>query len=258
MNRDQLEGFLWEWIDGEISEADLNRLEAYLAEHPEGREEHRRLLELSELLSSTEPVDVPAEQRGRIDSALATHQVPWRRQEVARGGRVRWCERPWPLRLAYMAAGFVMGAVVVALLWGGPGSGWIGHEPALRGVMTNRVMDREKQRFDLAQNAGWLNVAGGSRLFRVELDLTRSGKVKLFVEGGKGALRVESLDQGAASPIRVSAADRRVVVELTGPTRVTIGFAADRPAGVLHLRVTAGGETLLGSQVRLGGQGGGE
>jgi len=252
MNHDRLEALLWEWIDGEIDEPDLTLLKQYLAEHPEAREEHRRLLDVSNLLSSLEPVEAPAGQRERIEAALASrpaHRPPAEAAPRARAGRL---VQPWPARLAYLAAGLVVGVVVTALLGIGPGASRGVGEPALRGVMFRHLENGESHEVNLVNGAGRLVLAREGRRLHADLDLRRSGAAQLAIQCEAGKLSVESLDQVSSASVRLAAAGRGVLVSTAGPTRLRVGVVAEPKATDILVRITAGGEVLASSRVQLG------
>ncbi len=113
MNRAEFEGKLSDYVRGELSAAEAQQIETYLAEHPEAADDLeavRTVLELSADIGTSEPSDA-------LFAAARANALEAIRAEDERKAQQAgfWQRLPRPVYLSGLAA--VLAAVVVGVLW---------------------------------------------------------------------------------------------------------------------------------------------
>lgn len=221
MRDQELERLTWQRIDGALSPEDRRRLDRYLEDHPEARGRVRQIEDLARLLRAPDPVAAPLELRPRIDRALAAAKAPRApRTSVVQRPRA-W---PWGPRLAYVAAGVLIGVVATLLLPPGPG-GRVSRDQAsaaMGAAAGSRLLE-----LDLAGGAGTLHLRRTEGVVTVETFLVNQGEVELVLEAEHGGLHLEALtgEGGAIPELDLSGSRLEGRIVGAGSHRLTVRLA---------------------------------
>jgi anti-sigma factor RsiW len=237
---DELERLAWENIDGTISAGDRTRLEEDLARNDEARSRYVELERMAAMLGRLEPMKPPAELRPRIDRALSVVSPRWRRRQSPANA--------WTGRLAYLAAGLVLGLVAARVLLPTAGldrADVVGAMAASKAAVTVELDG-------VGQLAVWRD--GSSRII-LELGLSRAIPVELEVGAANGGLTIDRAVLGGAGEAATGPTGVRLSVE--GPGRSSILLESDAELAELAVRVRSGGHLLADRLVTADELGGG-
>jgi hypothetical protein len=247
MKHGDFERLAWQRIDGAISPEDGKRLEGYLEEYPEARTELDDLVALAELLSAVEQ-DPPTHLRPRIDRAVAATRPSWPQRAVSR--RSATLLSLWGPRLAYLAAGLLIGAVVTHLLQPG-------REPAIedaRVVGAMRIVPSTGAiEIDLGEGIGTLDLRRDGYLLRADLGLVGELAVELVLETDQGRLQVRSASHTGGRESVVVADEETVVLRAHGPGRHLLSLEPDQDPATVRVRAVSEGRVLLDRTLELAG-----
>lgn len=254
MKPERLEELLWRRFDGCIDPADRKALDTWLAADPSARRLEAEIQTLVRGLASLPPVIPPAVLRKRIDRALSTCRAPGGRRTPQEGHRpVRSRLQSWLLPLA---AGLVLGAVVVQLLSVGQGSTpepkWLG------GLMQTAPSDRNGDglAIDLVGLQGSLHALRRGPSVSVTIDLWASVEVELIAEQSDALVSVRGLrsDLGRVTDVRTDAG--RCTVHLHAPAAAVLILEVTGPPKPLLLELRSNGEVLGRGLLAVDGSGG--
>ncbi len=122
MNRTEFESKLSDYVRGELSAAEAQQIETYLAEHPEAADDLaavRSVLELSADVGTAEPPDLllAAARANALEAIRAEEENERKTQRVA-----FWQRLPRPVYLSGLAA--MLAGVVFGVLWQGSTAAW--------------------------------------------------------------------------------------------------------------------------------------
>jgi hypothetical protein len=240
MTRDEYERLAWERIDGEITPGDLARLEAIEAGNPDFRVHLEQLRTICDELSRAREVSPPAELRPRIDRALGSSSPGWRRTAPV--------VNLWRPRLAYLAAGLVVGAVVARLLL------TVADRPIEpdRVTGTMRVVPTraaQQQTIDFGENRGSLNLARQDDIVIVDAELTADLPFEVMVEAEGGSLSVRGMVGSGARPSRLVVDSSRVALHADGAGRHRLELAPSDPSMTVRVVVVCDGRTVANRTV---------
>ena len=122
MNRAEFESKLSDYVRGELSAAEAQQIETYLADHPEAADDLeavRSVLELSADIGTAEPPDAlfAAARANALEAIRAEAEDEHKTQSAA-----FWQRLPRPVYLSGLAA--MLAGVVFGVLWQGSTSAW--------------------------------------------------------------------------------------------------------------------------------------
>ena len=240
MMDEELERLAWQRIDGEISPSDRARLEELEARHPELRADIERLSALSDVFARIKEVPPPSELRPRIDRAVAASSPRWRRSASV--------VNMWRPRLAYLAAGLLVGAVVARLLL--PVSERQIDVEQLTGAMRPAAsLAAGGVRVDLTGGRGTLSHwREGTRLMTA-LDLSGEQAVELVIEAESGALDFLSVRHSGGSASELVAQGSRFVLHAAGPGHHVLAVIPAGEDTAVRVAFYSGGTLLAGQTV---------
>lgn len=227
MTHDDLERLAWESLDGTISAEDKRHLEDLLAGDPDVRSRYQELERMAATLGRLVSVKPPAELRPRIDRALSVASPRWRRRQSPANA--------WQGRLAYLAAGLVLGLVAARVLL--PTAGLDGADVVGAMAATEAAVTVELD--DVGQLAVWRE--GTSRII-LELGLSRAMPVELEVGAADGGLTIDRAVLGGAGEAAAGPAGVRLSVEGPGRSSISLETVGDLPD--LAVRVRSDGRLL--------------
>jgi hypothetical protein len=240
MTRDEYERLAWERFDGEITPDDLARLEAFEAGNSDIRGHLEQLRALCDQLSRTREVVPPAELRPRIDRALASSAPGWRRPAPV--------VNLWRPRLAYLAAGLVVGAVIARLLL------TVADRPIEpdRVAGTMRVVPTQvtqRQTIDFGEDRGSLNLVREDDILILDAELTTDLPVEVMVEAQGGSLSVRGMASSGARPSRVVVDSTSVALHAASAGRHRLELAPSDPSMTVRVVVVCDGRTVANRTV---------
>jgi hypothetical protein len=241
MNREELERLAWERIDGVIHPDDRDRLERHLAGDASARDRLAELESLAELLEGVEKEAPPAELRPRIDRAIATAQPRWRRPPAV---TVDW--RP---RVAFLAAGLMLGAIAALLLSPGPG---VDGDQVTGTMHVVSVGDGFSEEIDLGAGLGSLALSGEGSELTAELRWDSQEGVELELELSDAAVALLGArhESDAASEVEVDGG--RVLLRGVGPGRHVLTTALSGRPSTGRVSVRSGGRVVTERNLELG------
>jgi hypothetical protein len=234
MTHDDFDRLAWRSIDGTASTEERRRLEELLAEDEVAQRRHSDFVELATGLSRIEEVEPPAELRARIDRAIATSAPSWRRPTRP--------SESWRPRLAFLAAGLVIGVVASLLLhWAPQETDWA----PMSGAM-HRASERPSGALLLDLGDGQDSVAVWREDDRILADLRLTDDRQLGVDLGAsgGTLRLVGSSHAGSRWQEVSDSGDRITIRARGPGRHRLTVASDHAVKGVVLRVTRDGRTL--------------
>ena len=241
MNED-LERLAWQRIEGEISPADRESLERLEAADPELRGDIERIRVLSEVLARFQEVTPPPELRTRIDRAVASSSPGWRRPAPV--------FNVWRPRLAYLAAGLLVGAVVARLLL--PVSDRQIDVDQLTGAM--RAAPGQPiggLQVELDGGRGTLSQWRDGNLLMTALDLSVEQAVDLVLEAEEGGVDLLNAFHAGGTASELLVEEDRLVVHAEGAGRHVVSVMPQRKDTTVHVVVVSGGDVLASQQVML-------
>ncbi len=240
MKRDEYERLAWERIDGEITPDDLARLEAIEAGNPDIRVHLEQLRTLCDELSRAREVSPPAELRPRIDRALGSSSPGWRRTAPV--------VNLWRPRLAYLAAGLVVGAVVARLLL------TVADRPIEpdRVAGTMRVVPtRAAQQLSIGfgEDRGGLVLWRQDEFLIVDAELTSDLPVEVMVEADRGSLSVRGMASSGDRLSRLVVDGNRIALYADRAGRHRLELASSDPSMTVRITVVCDGRTVANRTV---------
>lgn len=242
MMDEELERLAWQRIDGEISLADRERLEKLEATDPEVAEDIESLRMISDALSRFHEVSPPSVLRPRIDRAVASSSPGWRRPAPV--------VTVWRPRLAYLAAGLLVGAVVARLLL--PVSDRQIDVDQLTGAM--RPVPGQATvglQVDLAGGVGKLSQWRDGGLLMTALDLSTEQPMDLVLEAEDGVLDLLNALHSGGSVSELLVQEGRLVVHIEGAGRHVVAVTTGAEDSTLSVVVVSGGDLLASQRVAL-------
>jgi hypothetical protein len=231
MRAERLEALIWERLEGTISAQDRSTLEAYLAEH-----DHARLLEaeigaVAESLASVDEVAPPESLRHRIDRAVS-------RRSLAPPSWRRFVTHEWSVRVAYLAAGVLIGVVALHLL--APGAvdrlqpshltgAMVAGPPAITADLPGGrlVARRDDDRLEL----------------RWTVDSSEAGEIRLVP--GEAPLRLEGLAHDGIRSSRLGTIDGGVSLQVRGPGVLELSARTAARSWPITITVTSDGAVVF-------------
>jgi len=248
MNED-LERLAWKRIDDEISPSDRERLEQLEASDPELRGDIERLRALSDALARFREVTPPPELRTRIDRAVASSSPGWRRPAPV--------VNVWRPRLAYLAAGLLVGAVVARLLL--PVSDRQVDVDQLTGAMRAAPSQATGGlQVELDGDRGTLSQWRDGNLLMTALDLSMEQPVDLVLEAEEGGLDLLNAVHSGGSVSELLVEVDRLVMHTEGTGRHVVSVMPRREDSAVLVVVISGGDVLASQRVTLHELGRGE
>jgi hypothetical protein len=242
MLKEDLERLAWQRIDGDISQEDRERLEKLEAEDPEVRRDMDGLRVLSEALARFRKVPPPPELRPRIDRAVASSSPGWRRSAPV--------VNLWRPRLAYLAAGLLVGAVVARLLL--PVSDRQIDADRVTGAMRAAPIHAvDGLQIDLEGGRGTLSQWRDGALLMTALDLSTNLAVDLVLEADDGVLDLLNALHSGGSTSELLVEEHRLVVHAAGVGRHVVAVAPAGEDTSVSAIVVSGGNLLASQRVAL-------
>jgi len=267
---DRLRQALWEREDGELPAGERRWLEDRLAGDPGARHQADLVARLAARLDRLPEKEAPPELRPRIERGLDALDEPvegrGRRDAVAAGpGGLSWpFGGRWRPRLAWLAAGLVLGAFVYHLILGVHGP-WTPREleDVYGAILPPAESSGPELRLPLREDAGTVVLRGRDSLLLVELERSDEDDrfehspdgVDLVVRGGGGIARIALRHDGATPPdVRHEGGTLRVL-GLSGE-RLLVWARVDDPAEPLEVEVSSDEGILARARFGLEGIGG--
>jgi len=245
MRPNELERLLWEQTEETISADDRGRLEAYLAANPAAERQHRNVKAFAELLGSVGHVEAPPDLPARIEAAVATRPRP--RPRFSWSAVVSEMLAPqWRVRIAWAVVGLVVGMTATALMVADFGRTSRDDISRYYGAMASlERAGAAPLSVELPDALGTLGLSARDGALLVDLEVTRpvAGGVSFEVAGG--GLAVASFKASASASCRVDAGAGSVVATVDGAGHVTARIALPAQAGVVIIRVAAGGKAIV-------------
>jgi hypothetical protein len=229
MREHDLERMAWERLDGSIAAEDESRLEALLATDPAALQRCAEVEQLAANLGAIRPATPPAELRARIDRAIASASPPWRRRRITSG--------LWPLRLAYMAAGVLLGLVAARLLM--PSS--LVDQHVVAGAMTTPA---SAVRLDLGEGGSLSLWRTDTSLTAVDVDLADDAEIAVVVDAVEGMLSIARTGFSGVAEGEAVNEDGRVRIDSAGSGHAKVVVRSEIPSSALVIRVTARGRLV--------------
>jgi len=242
-----IEELLWQRVDGELPADRAVELAARLSADPEARQTAAGVEATARLLAGLSLVEPPAELRSRIDAALAgagRPVVPLRRPARRLGW---WRAAPLPSRLAYVAAGVVLGVAIGVFVE-------IRRSPTgevdVRDLTGAMVPTKGSAVWPLDRGAGTLAAARLDGLLSLELTLTGAAPATFSLTGG-GGLDLVHLAAPGGTPVAVEAAGGALTSPPLAAGRYRIEVRPAHPEAPIEMTVESGGSTVLRRTLRL-------
>ena len=245
MMPDNFERLAWERIDGTISAEDDERLAAVMADDPKARQRFAEIEEMSDVLARVGEAEPPVELRPRIDRALAAASPRWRRR--APGFQM------WRPRLAYLAAGLLLGAVVGQLLLPAP---VVDSDRVSGAIVVADEIPEAAMSIDLDGGVGVLALWWDDPTLTSDLRLTTDRSFELTLEADETDLEIRRGTQMGSPSSAVWREAGRVVVRATGPGRQTVAVGFRGSASRVRIRVVGDDGVLADRVISLGDIGG--
>ena len=237
---DDFDRLAWESLDGSISAGDRSRLEQTLARDEAARARFAELERLAALLGRLEPMRPPAELRPRIDRALSAAAPRWRRRRSPADA--------WKGRLAYLAAGLMIGLVAARVLLPTAQVERTDVVGSMAPVASAVTLDLD----EAGRLAMWRD--GSSRVV-VELGLSAAIPMEVELGVTEGGLTLERAALSGRGEAIAEGSGIRLLVE--GPGRSSLVVASDSDQCAYLIRLTSGQRVLAEKLVdveELGGE----
>lgn len=237
--------------DGEISPRERGWLEKRLAADPEARQEAQRIETLSAMLEQLPEREPPPELPARIDSALAESAVRYPVQEDDVGLFSSILAVGWVPRLAYLAAGLVLGAFLYHAAHDRDGA-WSSRDmEGVYGTILEPAGETEEVHIlSLADEAGRLALRRSDSTLLVELTLRDSRAVDLTVGGG-GAVSLVALRHASASSPDIEHRDGSLRIGGLSDGLFLFSARVADPTNRLHIEVSSVAGSLGRARINL-------
>ena len=238
MREADLERLAWERLDGTISAEDEACLDAMLADDGSARRRLEAIHEVVRGLSGVEQASPPAELRPRIDRAVAAASPRWRRPAVTVG--------LWGPRLAYLAAGLVVGAIAARLLLPAPA---LDRDMASGAMVANSARPAGALSLDLG-GEGTLALWRSGGLVIIDLAVKAPHHFDATLKAQRGGMGIERVVLSDGPKAEAVADGGGVRIRTDGPGRSTVAVSLHGEESVIVVRVKSDGVTLAEREVR--------
>ena len=250
MSAEELERLLWERLDGTMSAADHKRLEALLASEPESGLLETNITALAEQLDGVAEAPLPEGLGDDIREALrvAPGPTPERAPTPGFGNLARFL-KPQPLRrMAYLAAGLLVGVVAFQLI-----TGTVEQDPGtFSGTAGLPELDPGSPavRLALPDSGGVLSLRQRDTTLLIELEISPAlGAATLRVEAA--GLAVESTGERGGATFELRGLDGAIELEVDSAGTVELGVVVPSASDPIVLTLVSDGMTLVSRQLTL-------
>jgi hypothetical protein len=253
----QIEDLLWRRLDGELTEAEAQRLADALADSAEGARLEAEVAALYQRLASVESENPPAELATQIHALIAEQpakQPAGRHGVVDRSGWFRRSFSSSPL-LRYAAAAILVIVVVVGYQLSRGQHGQVGDNSQYTGTISSEQAAPAVQ-MSLGATRGEIAVSRQGENVRLSVNLTSQETVELRVRGtGAGLRTVRSEHQlQALSGFGIETDPQSTIIwSLSGPAHFVLLVQPLDWDQRLELSATVNGHIVAGKkQIELG------
>jgi hypothetical protein len=235
MNEDDFVDLIEKDLSGRISEDERRRLQAYLDEHEEARDIHRKMTETCEVLNKVRDIEPPAGMKRRIMDSIDPRLHAAR---PARGASIRDVLLGPRLRLAYVFAfGLAIGLVIYSVMpgvWPGGGREDVGHlYGTIAGGDHSDLSGIDRASVDRPDVTGEILLLKAGSILVIEPELRSDRDLGFIVEFDPARFRFEGVCTVNGADMRVVSRGGRVTVSGIGAGRYVLTMLdADGPAAL--------------------------
>ncbi len=214
-------------IDGEITEEERKRLEAYLRTHPQAEHYFRQLQQTNELLQNVPSVEPPADLKASILNSLDPTRYSRTPKSSFLFSLQEWFRRPAP-RLAYaFAMGILVGILSYVLILSG-----LFHKTPLdqrqlygtMGLESSRILLLEELPVQVADLQGKIILKKTDQRFLLEANLQSFSGNEIRFNFNPLNIRIEAFLPSEQTPIQFRTGEGRAEITWRGNTHFTLEF----------------------------------